>query len=387
MDDVIRPMADEGVALRRAGYAVLPAKGKRPIIKSFSTFRAPPSEKTIAKWAEKCPEADLVYMPGLSGPKGLVVVDADSAAAFEACIARFGDTPGKVATRRGMHLLYRADGRDMPSEVGRQISSLKEFGIDADVKHGRHIVVAPPSWHETDWRFQYKWHECDSGVIRDVPSFRYSALRALVAEKSGAPSQTTRDASMRAPFRDGSRGLKLNDYIFTQAANFGFDTFDDMLDEARTWNETMANHGLPPLDEAEVLDRTKQVWADYVNGEIVPWKGHRGTSMTDADEVRAITGRFKNGSDVVTLVLLLRAEHSARVARGETFYLSIKAMVEGHVIGDWAAARYRNARDNALEMGLIRFVEFGPDGNARYTLGERALTPSIAKREKAQNGA
>ena len=48
------------------------------------------------------------------------------------CAELFGDTPGKVRTRRGRHYLYR----DPSFDFGK-LSSLKAFGINADV-----------SWHD-----------------------------------------------------------------------------------------------------------------------------------------------------------------------------------------------------------------------------------------------
>ena len=44
----------------------------------------------------------------------------------------------------GKHALYRDGG----SALGN-LSSLKKFGLNADLKHGRAIVVAPPSLHDS----------------------------------------------------------------------------------------------------------------------------------------------------------------------------------------------------------------------------------------------
>jgi hypothetical protein len=55
-------------------------------------------------------------------------------------IELFGDTPGKVRTRRAKHLLYRDNGRSLV-----KVQRLKAHGLDADIKHGNSIVVCPPS--------------------------------------------------------------------------------------------------------------------------------------------------------------------------------------------------------------------------------------------------
>jgi len=107
-------------------------------------------------------------VPGLSrgnpGGCGIVVVDADDVAC-EQVVETFGDTPGKVRTRRGRHFQYRDPGIDFGKP-----NSIKAFGINADVKHGNSNVVAPWSRHETDRSFIYAWNGCDETVIRDLPA-------------------------------------------------------------------------------------------------------------------------------------------------------------------------------------------------------------------------
>src|SRR5215470_609261 len=141
--------ASKAPPMRRAGFAVLPARGKEPIRKGYRSWRTAPGPEAVAKWAEKDPDADIVYVPGLSrakpGGSGIVVLDADDELACEEVVKMFGDTPGKVRTRRGRHFQYRDTG----FHFGK-LSSLKAFGINADVKHGNSIVVAPWSRHEKD---------------------------------------------------------------------------------------------------------------------------------------------------------------------------------------------------------------------------------------------
>ena len=69
-------------AMCGAGWAVMPARGKEPIRKGYRKWRFAPALATIAKWADENPEADIVYVPGLSrakrGGPGIVVVDAST---------------------------------------------------------------------------------------------------------------------------------------------------------------------------------------------------------------------------------------------------------------------------------------------------------------------
>src|SRR5207244_5748798 len=57
--------ATEALALRRAGFAVLPAHGKEPTRKGFSKWKHAPGPRAVAEWAEEDPTANIVYVPGL----------------------------------------------------------------------------------------------------------------------------------------------------------------------------------------------------------------------------------------------------------------------------------------------------------------------------------
>ena len=100
--------------LRQIGFAVLPADGKKPRRAGYRKWRRAPSLAVVMEWAEKEPGADIVYVPGLSkaraGDRGLVVLDADDEEACSRIIEAFGDTPGKVKTRRGRHYLIGPPG-------------------------------------------------------------------------------------------------------------------------------------------------------------------------------------------------------------------------------------------------------------------------------------
>ena len=54
------------VMLRRAGLAVIPAKGKKPIRTGFNVWKHAPGMKTVERWAARNSTANIVYIPGLS---------------------------------------------------------------------------------------------------------------------------------------------------------------------------------------------------------------------------------------------------------------------------------------------------------------------------------
>jgi hypothetical protein len=354
------------LSMRRAGFAVLPAAGKSPKMAGFNKWTSAPGPAAVEKWAARDPDADIVYLPGLSrtkrGGKTIIVIDGDDAETCGRILETFGSTPGMVTTRRGKHFLYANPGVDL----GR-ISSLKRFGLEADLKHGNSIVVAPPSLHQNDRTFAYSWEGCDEMVIRDLPDFNVAAFTTLV----GREKQGGRGAELYG----GSRGLDLNKHLCRQA--WACDTFKEMLDVAHTYNHDLAERGNPLLDDDEVVARTKAVWKDVEAGKIKRWHGHASVARTNAAEMKELAARSKNGGDAAMLLMLLRCEHQARALRGETFALDTNAMAGSNTLPGWTIERFRNAIKVLLAANFIKLAAAGR--NTRF--GRKATRYELSSRE------
>src|SRR5262245_689342 len=248
-------------AMCGAGRAVLPARGKEPIRKGYRKWRFAPALATIAKWADENPEADIVYVPGLSrakrGGHGIVVVDADDDRAGEQVLEAFGDTPGKVRTRRGRHFQYRDTGFDFGKLTG-----LKKLGINADIKHGNSIVVAPWSRHQEVRAFVYRWDGCDEMVIGDLPPFKGQALqRMLDKPKSTQPGPVKPQGGGDLGLRDGSRKLWLNDRLV--AVVWSVSSAMELTAVACAIAEEIGRADpRGQLETDEVLEVVRAVWGD-----------------------------------------------------------------------------------------------------------------------------
>ena len=301
--------------------------------------------------------------------------------AAERVLELFGDTAGKVITRRGKHFLYRdAQG----SGIGG-IQSLKKFGLNADLKHGKTIVVAPPSTHEMDRSFTYQWDGCDENVIRDLPRFKTQDLVKLMERWSETLHNTTTlpprppSGLHRHEFRNDSRKLGLNDHLVSLAGRGKLLDLDTALAAGFDWNESLRSRGIEPMDSGEVVRVVSFVVQDWASGKLVPTRGNRGTCISDADEVRELGRAGQNGSDAFALLQLFRAEHSVRA----TFHIAIHAMVRDHVMGTWSARRYRAARDLLLTTHKIEEASKAKKSMpAKYRLVDRLLTPSMRQTEQ-----
>jgi hypothetical protein len=344
--------------MRRAGFAVLPARGKEPIRKGYRRWRSAPALQTVEKWAGKDPDADIVYVPGLSrtkpGGSGIVVVDADDELACERVIELFGDTPGKVRTRRGRHYLYRDRGFDFG-----KVSSLKAFGINADVKHGNSIVVAPWSRHEKDPAFIYSWEACDETVVRELPPFAVAALRQLV--DGPHPLQLSRSAAraeghVESTLRDGSRKLELNDRLVSIVWTVSSE--DELLHHAfRINNKIGGADSRGPLVVEQVMEIVRTVWRDREIGNIENWAGAASRHKRRRAKFDLLNSIDAKGAPLAFVLLeRLRDEHSARCRRGETFSLDVRAMARAQVIPGWSWRNYDRARKLLLRAGLLQMV-------------------------------
>jgi hypothetical protein len=329
-----------------------------------------------------------VYVPGLCrterGGDPIIVLDSDDAEAAEEVERRFGRTPGMVNTRRGHHALYRHSG----GSLGK-VASLRKFGLNADLKHGRSIVVAPPSIHPVSGT-AYTWNGCDPSVIRDLPVFKAPALQDLIDRgqiSQGAdihpsgfsqggdfpPNVTPTAPAPGAPgmgaagLRQDSRGLGINDRLCRHA--WACDTRDELIDVARTIN---AAYPVPiDDDDGEVVKRANAVWEDRQAGKLTRWLGREGKAHASKSEIKDLS-QEKNGGDALMLLMLFRAEHTARVHRGETFAINCRTMAECQSLC-WTEDRIRNARDVLLRCGRIKLVtpvrhHRGGRAAAQYTL-------------------
>ena len=295
-----------------------------------------------------------------------------------------------MQTRRGVHFLYRVAES---TRIG--ITSLRPHGLEIDLKFGRSVVIAPPSRHAVDPNFSYAWVGCTPDVIDDLPPFNVAALHCLFGQGSSSLPNVTKLPPPLLPcspsvsqqqFRDGSRGLGLNDKLVADA--WACESLDELLDLARTWNAGLRDRGLETLDDAEIFRRTKAVWRDTQSGMIERWHGQRARTAVSADEIRIVASL---SADAFALLMLLRSEHGARAKRGETFAISINAMVKARVLGRWSARRLRKAREILLADDYIRLVRealLGPSGrtSAQYMLVPPRLAPAIARRRNDWTG-
>lgn len=358
--------AEHAHGLRDAGLAVLPLapSDKEPEIAGFTKWRGRPSHKSISGWAKKFPDSNIGYLPGLSG---LVVVDDDGGAA-DRIVETFGETPVKVQSRRGAHYFYRKPRGDMPKVV-----SLRSYGLNADLKHGHSIVVAPPSVHETG--HVYGWLGCDADALKSLPVFPVDPLQKLLDSRK---AKTQDQLKSEAGFRGTSRELQLNDFLLRHVMNVE-DVFE-LIDIAKTWNDDLPDRGINSLTGDEVMKMVRAIWKDRQSGKLECFHGRRATVKVVMSEMDVLSAHGKEGTTLAfPLLVKLRGEHSGRMARGETFALNQGAMVREQTMPGWTRYDYEKARKVLLAAGFVQIVEDGRNSrtgrvSTRYKLAEPTVT-------------
>jgi hypothetical protein len=330
--------ASHALQLRAHGLAVLPTDGKVPLIKNWNKWRHLPSPKAVSQLARQFPRANVAILPG---PSGLFVADVDAADQAAEVEALLGRTPLHVLSDRGEHLYYRHtdDSNILPA-------NLAALGLKVDLKAGNSVVIAPPSLHKSG--AVYRHDGCDWGALKHIPEPNFERLGELLRRKSEGES--------RSGMRDNSRKQWLNDRLCREVSFC--DTFEDLLDAARTLNEEIPDRfaGFEPLVDEVVIKRAAQVWKDREAGQLTRWLGRNATVTITADEQAKLCAMDRNGADAVVLLIKLRAEHGARCKRGEMFALAAEAMARAQTIPRWHWKRYAAATKLLLRAGFIVLV-------------------------------
>jgi hypothetical protein len=363
--------AEHAMELQRAGFAVLPAEGKSPLVKGWSEWRRRPRDSAVADWAKRFPNANIAYT---AGPSGLIVVDADDEASEDLIISHFGETPGQVKSRRGKHFLYSDGGAEIPRNI-----RLADLGINGDLKYGNgfaSIVIAPPSLHPEGG--EYRWQRCDPKIREEVPPFRVAAFQRFLDRAAAGSDAVARRRALASSlgYRAGSRKLGLNDHLCSHVSHCA--DFGELLEKANDWNDNLDRVALPPLSAAEVLTVCKSLWKDFGAEKLTAWQNAGAVAPIRLEELQKLNALGNFGSDAVNLLIFLRSNHGARCRRGETFAVTPKAMESANCIDGWSAYRYKGARDLLLEAGYLKCVQ--PHDPRTRACAQYWLVPFRARR-------
>lgn len=344
--------ATYALALRNHGLAVIPIGiDRKPFIAGFNKCRCAPTEARVRSWINRFPDAMIAIIPGLSAG-GILVIDCDTMEAAAEFQARFGPSNLRVRTSRGLHLYYRRVSFRLPG-------NLKKFGLNIDVKIGNSLVIAPHSIHKNG-RHVYRlddgceWSTLTDGTLAKVDQEKLREFVQPIEQARPAASPKQAPPADAREMRDDSREQCLNDMVLRAAIN-GISR-DEVMSMAFQLNQTFAGSPKGRLTEDRILERTRQAWEDAQEGlrtgKFTPWgKGrHRSVVRNTIDEIDSLP------PDAFKLLAKLRAEHSARCERDETFAIAATAWAKTKTF--MSRHRIEKARAILIEKGFVERVAF-----------------------------
>jgi hypothetical protein len=222
------------------------------------------------------------------------------------------------------------------------------------------------------------WDNCDPSVIHDLSIFNDNVFIELVQERGKPkPVHTVTSAD---EFPNGSRGLELNRCLCGQVVHC--ESLNDLLDIARDINDGFQSLGYGPLDDTEVVKRSKAVWGDWLQGKIELRHNRRARAFIPLDELDEI---LTSGNDSAAILLMkLRGEHAGRMERGETFAIAGSSMAMAQTLPGWGRDKIRSARDVLIKLGYLERVAkaYGNQRPAQYQLIDQTVGPSLARRRE-----
>ena len=334
----IFPFADAALDLLDRGLAPIPLggdDGKVPLVR-WKRWKHPLGRQSLGQLADKHPTANVGVLTGLSG---VTVVDVDDLELTDAMVRRFGDTPLQTSTPSGgVHLWFRSSGERCRTRLD---------GLKVDIRGEGGMVVVPPSIRPSGPHAgkAYGFLEGTWDDLPRLPEMKVPALATTSVSPAAGTLQTVQQGN-----RDNS--------LFRACLDLAprCDTFDDLVDEARTINESYA----PPLSDARVVAKAKSAWQCQVEGR--NWRGH-GAHVTVAERTidRLLAHDPRHGPDALSLYLKLRAKHGARDQRREAFAVAARAMARDLVL-PWTEGRIRRATQVLVNFGLLALVKEGGHG-------------------------
>lgn len=328
--EISGPFKTAAIELSHRKLAVIPVGGedrKRPLV-SFGKWTRRPGPEFIDKLIGKHPRANVGIITGLSG---VTVVDVDDPEHVATMLQRCGDTPLVTNTPSGgSHLWYMGDGE--------RCANLRSEGLAVDVKAGNGFVVVPPSTKNNGSRYEFSRGSWDD-LVR-LPKVKQNSL-------------PKRNLTRLRAVKEGQR----NDFLFRELLRQvrGCDDLDALIDVAESIND----HFLPPLSEAEVVETAQSVWKYETEGN--NWVGKETRIVFTASQY----GMLMENPDALTLQGYLLMKHAARQG---PFAVSSKAMAAVDVIPGWGPKRFTNARRWLEDKGFLILCHQG---------GQRPKDPSL----------
>jgi hypothetical protein len=265
---------------------------------------------------------------------GLAVIDcdADSAELVAAMEARFGPSPVHVATPRGRHLYYRANGK---------APNLRGEGLPVDIKTGTRAYVVGP------------------GSLR-ADGCAYRAVKGVLGVDTLPPLNTA-----LTPLRGAARAITVGHrHVMLVKEAVGMVEFVDSAEElagnlAAVRDDLCEDAGTMPDSEVRAIAE----WAWRARLENRLFRGRDSAVFVHRHALDALR-RWDNEADAIALYVLLADMHGH--TPGKRFALDFKAM-RASGLTRLSVPRLRAARRTLQAVRLLALVGKHRAGSVHQT--------------------
>jgi len=307
----------------RMGLNVIPAAGKRPLIRWRELEKKRLSLEETESLFERYRGANIALITGRIS--GVVVIDIDDREKHASLVEKLEKIETwKAKTRRGIHYFFATD---------REYPSRKKAGLDFQAEGG--IIILPYSRHPDDPSVVYRWlHDFrvrPAGLLKGRKPIPREAIiprlypfeelddsirKVVLEEESSHPEGSSYNPSFIGT-PEGLRNNTLTIFLGTLLARKPSMTEEELLHHALMINRTF----IPPLPEDEVRRTVASIYRRHVRQRSIIRKVCRVIN-------RHVNGRGLNRKTAVWLASYVKHVSSSYK---EFFHILLKTGLYWHI--------------------------------------------------------
>ncbi|WP_191059320.1 bifunctional DNA primase/polymerase [Geminicoccus harenae] len=319
---------------------IIDGKDKKPAAANLHRVKLQGSRELAKK--PKYRDSDAFGLWLNHSPLAVLDVDSTDEHVLADGLSRHGDSPIVIRTASGkFHALYQ-----LPAGTPRA-RLVKPAGGNADTDYliGQGLWICAPSLSPVG---QYQFAQGSLDDLDRLPPMQglegIEGIDGSFRTKPPAPGKPHAPPvpGMGGRIGEGSR----NETLFKRCLGAArhCDSFDDLLDVARTYAEDAF---FPPLPDAEIEKTARSAWGYQARGE--NWCGRGGVVAVAHEEV---DGLMMENPDAFLLLTKLRRHHWGQ---GRNFFIA-NGMAEQMPGGGWPRKRLAAARRHLETRQFVEVV-------------------------------
>lgn len=298
-------------------------------------MKRPPGPSTVENWSREKADANIGYLPHLSGH---VVIDVDDPDVLDVILLELGivDPPVVIRTPRGgYHVPLLSNPIPTVDLRPRYAAEIRCNGL----------VVGPGSVDPKTGR-AYRFERGSYGDFLRLPQLDLSRYEALAGKAPSPVSASRLDVGLRGPIHEGRRNHSVFTHVRSLASTNSFPSFEDVVAEAQRYN---AVECVPPLPDTEVIGIARSVWQMAQEGRCLARPAPRENAIPDWIRQRLLRAGRDHDRCLALVDFILRQPRKPNQA----FALAAAGMARANLIPTWGEGRYRRTTRRLVDLGIL----------------------------------